>query len=547
MPINKEIRSITAGHSTTASQVFYNNNFADANDGTSPVYVFRVPQYVTYGGTPNYYDQDSTSIFTNVGNPPLRFIFTSNTFSLSGNSFFVHELYKLSYDVHRLYSDNQITNKPSFVNKNDVASSTDSKAGTKNKALENQETLKSGNNPIPIPEKFFGQPLTPNDLSTIQAYFENPISTITASTTGITGAIYDIPIKQFITSLGSYKQEALTDKAQYFLKTKMIFYLNLQKDYVDKYTITGTTGTTIATEAWSDVFTGQTSSEIHSITASTYFGLNVAGHFFTYFVVPDQPIMEYPITQGDITTFTPEFRWSNSDKADSCVVQICYDIFNTGFTGTSIVDYTVEKTLDNVQVLQNVTYGVDSQASTTKNVYTTQIPIQSNTEFIYRIGNSKEIIDVFDVRRAVVAFSSPYTAQTLSTSLSGSVLVEIDSIHTATDVVPVVPPSLDYENTFSVFYLSGTITGSLVSGGTTTLITPNGSTLVAFISSAGTYSYSGLVPGDYTIYNNYRGYLTEARNFAIAGNTTYNFRIANLWGNALDTWGSKADEIPVGY
>jgi hypothetical protein len=544
MSINKEIRSITSGNRTTVSQAFYNNNYADSDIGVSPIYLFKVPEYITYGGTPNYYDQDATSIFTNVGNPPLRFIFTANTFSLSGNSYFVHELYKLSYDIHRLYSDNQITNKPSFTNKNDTDNITDSTTGIKNKAIQNEETLKLGNNPIPIPEKFFGQALTEKDLATIQTYFENPISVITASTTGITGAVYDIPIDQFVTTVGSYKQEALTDKAQYFLKTKLIFTIDLNKNYSEQYQVSGNT---IVSNEWNNFITAQTVSETHIITGETYSGLNVAGHFFTYFIVPDQPIMEYPITQGNITTFTPEFRWSNSDKADSCVVQICYDIFNTGFTGSSIVNYPIEKTADNVQVLQNVTYSVDSQASTTKNVYTTQIPIQSNTEFIYRIGNSKEIIDVFDVRRAVVAYSAPYTAQTLSTSLSGSVLVEIDSKNNSDPVIPFVPPSLDYENTFTTYSLYGTISGSTISGGTANLITPNGSTLTAFVQTGGTYSYSGLIPGDYSIYVNYRGYLTETFNFNISGTTTYNFRIANLWSNSYDTFGAFANEIPVPY
>jgi hypothetical protein len=456
----------------------------------------------------------------------------------------VHELYKLSYDIHRLYSDNQITNKPSFTNKNDTDNITDSTTGIKNKAIQNEETLKLGNNPIPIPEKFFGQALTEKDLATIQTYFENPISVITASTTGITGAVYDIPIDQFVTTVGSYKQEALTDKAQYFLKTKLIFTIDLNKNYSEQYQVSGNT---IVSNEWNNFITAQTVSETHIITGETYSGLNVAGHFFTYFIVPDQPIMEYPITQGNITTFTPEFRWSNSDKADSCVVQICYDIFNTGFTGSSIVNYPIEKTADNVQVLQNVTYSVDSQASTTKNVYTTQIPIQSNTEFIYRIGNSKEIIDVFDVRRAVVAYSAPYTAQTLSTSLSGSVLVEIDSKNNSDPVIPFVPPSLDYENTFTTYSLYGTISGSTISGGTANLITPNGSTLTAFVQTGGTYSYSGLIPGDYSIYVNYRGYLTETFNFNISGTTTYNFRIANLWSNSYDTFGAFANEIPVPY
>ncbi len=545
MPIYKEIRSITSGSRSTVSQVFYNNTFSISDYGVIPPYVFQVPQYITYGGTPNYYDQDASSIFTNVGNPPLRFIFTAYTFSLSGSAFFVHELYKLSYDVHKLYSDNQITNKPSFVNKTDTEAESDLRSGTKNKVVENQDKIKAGGNPIPLPEKFYGQPLTPNDKATIQKYFDTPISIITGSTTAITGVFYDIDLKQFVTSVGSYKQEALTDKSQYFLKTKLVFNMDLNRDYVDQYTIDS--GGTITTTAWNDIFTAQTIPENHTITAETYNGLNVAGHFFTYFVVPDQPVMEYPITQGEISTFTPEFRWSNSDKADSCVVQICYDVYNTGFTGNSIVDYHVEKTEDNVQVLQNVTYTSDSQASTTKNVYTTQIPIQSNTEFIYRIGNSKEIIDVFDVRRAVVAYSTPYTAQTLSNSLSGSVLIEIDSPGSGDPVVPMVPPSLDYENTFRVYELTGTISGSTISGGTVNLMTPIGSTLTSFVSTGGTYSFSGLVPGSYSITAYYRGYLVETFNFNITGNTTYSYRIANTWGNAYDTWNTHSGEIPVGY
>jgi uncharacterized membrane protein YvbJ len=55
------------------------------------------------------------------------------------------------------------------------------------------------------------------------------------------------------------------------------------------------------------------------------------------------------------------------------------------------------------------------------------------------------------------------------------------------------------------------------------------------------------VPGSYSITTYYRGYYVETFNFNITGNTTYNYRIANTWGNAYDTWNTLSSEIPVGY
>ena len=220
MGINREIRYETAGNSTGVSQVFYNNYLADSRPVQTNFFSFEKPMFYTYGGTLDYYGQDPYSIYTNLVRPPIRFVFSANTFSLSGDSYFVHEIYKLDYSVHKLFSDNQIDIKVDMVNKsesNDISlSGNPPKEEAPSRSKLSNENLKSGNNVVPMPEKFFGAPLTANDKATIQNYFSNPVLIITASTSAITGNIYDLYIDQYIKQSGDYKIELFSDKAQYF-------------------------------------------------------------------------------------------------------------------------------------------------------------------------------------------------------------------------------------------------------------------------------------------------------------------------------------------
>jgi len=601
MPIEREIRFVTAGSSTSTSQVFYNNYLADSTPVATEYFSFYKPGYYTYGGTLDYYGQDPYTIFTNLSNPPIRFKFTAHTESLTGDSYFIHEIYKLEYDIYKLYSDNQIARSQELITKVDEAIGSNFPPipfpSSLNKNFSNSNEVGMGNNAIPVPEKFFGQPLTLGDKSTIQNYFSNPLITITASTSAITGTIYDLVLEEYVKKLGNYKDEFFTSKGQYFINTKMVFNVDLNKDYTNFYTIktgetSGITETIIITAATFvtgqtigvngpdatttitgfegvtitgvTIITGVTSSTesigvnkqdwdntlkieatnnyLHTIKIGPFAGINVIGNYFTYFIVPDKPVMEYPIMQGQLTTFTPEFRWSNGDKADSFIVQINYDITNTGFTGSSVINYPVEKSEKNAQVIRSKTKGPTDESETEKTTYNFQLPMKSNKSFLWRVGNQSELIDVFDVRRVVATFSDYYSAISQSQPVKTYVVTESDSPHISEVAGFGTPPSLDYESEIAEYTLSGTVSGSTVTGATIQLTYPNSAYTITVTNLYGEYAFTGLEAGIYTLTTNYRGYQQDVRAINITSNTVENFKIHLLWDNDVDTWGKMAGE-----
>lgn len=545
MGINREIRYATAGNSSGSSQVFYNNYFADSKEVETSYFAFTKPMFFTYGGTLNYYSQDPYSIFTNLTTPPIRFVFTADTSGLSGDSYFVHKIYKLDYETHKLYSDNQIENSQSLINQSiSNQLSTDNNPALRdapNRSLNNKTGVRMGNNPIVVPEKFFGQPLTSNDLAVIQSKFSEPVLIITASTSGITGSIYDLNLNEYAKQTGRYKVKLFSNKAQYFIDTEIVFNATINKQYSDFYD--ATIGLKPVSSSWNDnLQIIATNSYNHTIEHGPYAGINVRGNYFSYFTVPDKPVLEYPIMSGQLSTFTPEIRWTNGDKADSFVVQVTYDLNNTGFTGSSVINYPVEKSEENTKTIVNTTKNMDTELATSKNIYNFQFSTKSNKSFLYRVGNSVEIIDVFDVRRNVITFSDYYQATSQPEPIKTYVKIESDSKFVSEIAGYITPPSLDYESAVEEFTLSGVVSGSTVTGATLTLTYPNSSFVNTMTDLTGYYSFSGLETGIYTLTTNYRGYQQDVRTINITGDTSESFKIKLLWGNNVDTWGKMAGE-----
>ncbi len=547
MSIDREIRYITTGTKDSVSQVFYNNYLADSTPGQTSFFSFYKPQYFTYGGTLSYYSQDPYSIFTNLVRPPIRFVFSANTSSLSGDSYFVHEIYRLDYDTYRLFSDNQISDSPNITNRRSLDTANSGSITSANPISDSNKRefvssnkLSLGNNAIPTPEKFFGEPLTENDFNTIQNYFVDPLLVVTASTSAITGYIYDLFLDQYVKQFGKYKTELFLDKAQYFINTKIVFNVNLDKDYSSFFN-NNSTNIGVATP-WDNVLTiTATNNFPHEINNGPFSGITVAGNYFSYFIVPDKPLLEYPIMTGTLTTFTPEFRWSNGDNADSFLIQISYNTGDTGFTGT-IYNYPIEKSEKNSHISTSRIKDAISEFTSEKTIFTAQIPIKSNTSFIYRVGNSKELIDVFNIRRNIITFTDYFSAITQPQPIRTYVVTESDSTMVSGVSGLEVPPSLDFESEISSYILSGTVSGSTVTGATMQLIYPNSSFATLTTSLTGTYAFSGLSVGTYTLITNYRGYQQDSRAINITGNTSESFKIKLLWGNQYDTWGAMAGD-----
>lgn len=553
MSINREIRFKTVGNKDTVSQVFYNNTYFDSTPGLTPFFSFYKPMFYTYGGTLNYYSQDPYAIFTNLVRPPIRFVFSSHTESLSGDSYFVHEIYRLDYDTYKLYSDNQIANSQQIINTENAnllsprPNLSNSNSTAQNQEFINSNNLRLGNNPIPVPDKMFGNSLSNRDFGTIQSYFTQPLLVVTASTSAITGTIYDLFIDQYIKKFGNYKTELFLDKAQYVINTKIVFNVNVNKNYSDFFSLGDTSNGRASQSSWKNTIAVTATNSIpHIINDGPFSGISVSGNYFTYFIVPDKPKLEYPIMSGQLSTFTPEFRWSNGDNADSFLVQINYNTGDTEFSGT-VYNYPVEKTAKNSQLSRSILNDSTSQISTDKTIYTFQLPMKSNSSFIYRVGNSKELIDIFDVRRNVLTFSDSYLAISQSEPIRTYVLIESDSKKVSEIAGLMLAPSLDYESELTEYRLSGVISGSTVTGATMQLLCPNSSFISTVTDLTGAYAFSGLVTGTYTLTTNYRGYQQDIRNVTITGDTILGFKLHLLWGNPADTWGGMAGQSYYPY
>lgn len=540
MAINREIRFQTSGTKDTITQVFYNNLYADSEPVKTSFSNVLKPKFTTYGGTLNYFSQDPYAIFTNLVKPPIRFVFSANTSALSGESYFIHNIYRLDYETFRLYGDNQIDNNINVTN-NKVAQAIKGDVPKVNKDFTNQSRTINGNNPIIEPEKFFGQPLTTRDLGVIQNFLSTPLITLTASTSGITGNIYDLYLDQYIKQSDRFKTELFLDKGQYFIDTKLVTFASTNKQYSDYVSLSN--GVQVANLPWdNNLKLTSTNSYPYTIQNGLFSGITLSGNYFTYFIVPDKPVLEYPIMTGSLTTFTPEFRWSNGDNADSFMVQISYNISDTGFTGTSTFNYPVEKSEKNTKISRSKTKGPDAEFESEKSIYTFQVPVKSNKNFIYRIGNSKELVDIFNVRRNVITFTNYYSATTQQEPIRVYVKTETDSPYQPGVSGFETPPSLDYESNIDSYTLSGTVSGSIVTGATIQLTYPNGGFVLGTTDLTGFYSFSGLGSGTYTMTTNYRGYEQDVRTINVSGDTGENFKIKLMWSNNVDTWGKLAGE-----
>lgn len=540
MPIFRQIRFQTSGTKDSVSQVFYNNLYADSDPVKTSFTSILKPKFTTYGGTLNYYAQDPNAIFTNLVRPPIRFVFSANTGSLSGYSYFIHEIFRIDYETFKLYGDNQIDSKIELINrKNDVSGS----LGTgKNKEYVNQNRQVSGNNLIREPDKFFGQPLSVDDLNYIQEFLKNPVLTLTASTSAITGNIYDLYLDQYIKQSGRFKTELFLDKAQYIINTKLVTNISTSRDYSDFVSIDN--GNSLGSQLWNNnLELTSTNSYPYTIEQGLFSGITLSGNFFTYFVVPDKPVLEYPIMTGTLTTFTPEFRWSNGDNADSFLVQISYNLSDTGFTTSDTFNYPVDKTEKNTKISRSKTKSFDTEFETEKAIFTFQVPVKSNNTFIYRIGNSKEIIDIFNVRRNVVTFTDYFSATTQPEPIRTYVRTESDSPYTNGVSGFEVPPSLDYESPVASYTLSGMVSGSTVTGATIQLTYPNNSFIMGTTDTSGYFSFTGLDSGTYTLTTNYRGYVQDIRSVNITGDTGIAYEIQMSWDNIYDKWIVKENDI----
>jgi hypothetical protein len=595
----------TSGNESSFGRAWYNNYWANSTDGYVPLFSQEIPTYRTVGGVEpqDYYNQNPLSIFTGLAKPFIRFEFTGATSALTQIKTIVHKIYKIPYDSFKTFETNQPTTSleqslnTSNSNRNATDQTENVLTNSNGTSFVQKNDFNLGGNPNEIVNRPYGKPLSSDEALLLQPQLSTPLVVITASTSGITTNIYDFYPDQVVKQFGSLKQELFEDKSQYFISTEFEFEVerDLQYDEYFRYvyvenvvpivvlssvtsvttfstsvgssppqttgpiplsSTTGitsttisiittglTTGYTLSSETWDNTMNFTTEHSPHIIDKGIFTGLEVKGNYFTYFDVPKKPSFLPPLIQGKLDTFSPLFTFGNSNgkDADEYLLQINYNTGDTGFTGT-IFNYQIKKTAENTRIGSFTEKGSTTDFNSQQEITTASAPLKSNSDFLYRIGNVRYMLNIFGVRQFVVTFSDAFMATTQTEPVKTFVQVQSDSPHISEVATFTTPESLDTETPLTSYMLSGTVSGSVVSNATLKLTYPNLSYVISTTDSNGNYIFTDLEAGNYILETFYRGYQDNVQPITINGDMVLNYKIRLLWSNAYDTWGQFASE-----
>lgn len=546
----KKHSGMPACYPESPAEAFYVNQFITDEIYNSEFFAYDTPSYYTFGGTLNYYAQDFWSIFTNVYRPLIKFIFTANTTNFGTGTTIKHQVYKIPYDIYSKYISEEI--RQGIEQNKDSSEETIEETITESGITKTIVTTRKKNilntiekfAPEKFPETISGYGIeTVDKYSKIKELLTNPILTITASTSGISTSVYDLFLDGYQKNLGIFKYQLFEDYAQYFITTQFEM-VHEQSTRLKDFCNLDESGNIVPVN-YEQYITETTPVYSHVITGGTFSGVTVYGNYFTYFLLPNKPKWTSPYVSGQLATFSPTFFWTNANDADSFLFQVVYDSGDCqSFSG---VVYSYPVNVEDTKLSTDEMLNRDSEpwAITQKTVDVVReysIPLLSNKTFWYRVGNVKEMINIFGVKQSVVTFSDIMSAATTG-GYNSYVYVNSDSPHTEEISDWTYPTYLD-DTLQGQYSLSGVVSGSVVTGATIQLVYPNSSYITQPTDSTGNFVFTELEPGTYTLNTSYRGYAQDSRSINITGNTDIGvIQLKLIWGNAWDTWGSKANEI----
>jgi len=535
--------------SESAVEAFHTNHFVSAEQFNATLFAFDTPSYYTKGGTLNYYSQDYWSVYTNISRPYIKFVFTANTKSFGTGTTIKHDVYKIPYKDYKKYTDE--LNKKAEQNSEDCKIQSIEEAsvvGDAATATTKRITLTS--NRDSVASKVFPQTVSCADsqvskqYSGIESLLINPILTVTATTSGISTSVYDLFLEEYQKKFGGYQYQLFEDYAQYFITTQFEFSRE-QAVGLDEFYQLDDDKNLVSIE-YQQYYEEITPTNSHTITGGTFSGITVHGNFFTYFLIPNKPKWESPYVTGSLNTFAPTFFWSNTDDGDSYLLQVVYESGDCqSFSGT-VYSYPIEKDKTNLstnEILNSPSGDWSITQETTDVVRQYSVPLKVGKDFWYRIANVKELVNIFGVKQKVYTFSDISAATITSTSYRSKVYVQADSSHME-DISEMIYPEYLDDIVQSQYTLSGSVSGSVVTGATMQLVYPNGNYETKLTDSVGNFYYTELEGGIHTLNTFYRGYLQDTRTINITANTVCDVIYLKLiWGNRWDTWGAMGDKV----
>ncbi len=368
--IPKIIKTQSTGNADSVTQAFSQNRFVKITPQKSSIFTFLNPVYLIEGATYNYYEQNNDATSFNLNNNKQYALnFTANTASLSGITLLNHELYRIRYNDY-------VNAKIVSMNANTISEAT-------------------------LP--FVGTAITlTNSVSEPLITFTDYMTGGTSVPNNLLGNKYTFTFPTVVKPTDSYKIELFEDKAQYFIDSKFIFPKPIDYTLGKIQTISASTIVTIKEYPNEPYEFLESSLGEHVITGNTPFsGLTVRGAFFTYFVPPKKPILNVgggdstnPVV-GKLPTFSPTYNFNNVDDGDYYRLQATYDITDYSFIHDSLANFEINK-----------------QHGDAEFVRTYSTPLTPNKKFLYRIGNTKEIINIFGVKQSLTTWSDTIQAET---------------------------------------------------------------------------------------------------------------------------------------
>jgi len=507
MAIEKYITSRTSGSGTSMSQVFLSNTIVKHNEVVSSPFNFDVPVYSLNGATFNYYQQTTDGISASLNNiKTVTFSISANTNSLTGTTKMKHDIYKIDYEIYTAFTSN-----PTVL------------SSTTNPTIFSSATLSQVISPTLVVSTGTTSALTQATINIISAV-TTPFYTVYENVTGATFLIvsaHTLTLPQKIKPVGQYTQDFFLDKSQYFIDSKFVFETNVNQTIGDIQRYSGDQIVQIYDMPYSATTYLESASATHTITGGTFSGVTISGATFTYFVPPKKSdifvVDGQPSVQGTLNTFAPIFSFKNVEDGDYYKVQVNYSTGDTTFTGETTV-FKFQRQLGNAEYVRTVAAA-----------------LTPNADFIYRIGNTKEIINLFNIKQNVTTWSEFTYARTSNDgtfTLSG---------HTWLNQINGSP----VQNV--ILTLTILSTNSTVDLGSDTPNDPNtisevtnplgggvGSTITITSDANGYFTFGKINGGQYTLtaqHTDPLNFPTQTFNFFLSTDTNIDIVFSILWGN----------------
>lgn len=491
--ITKNIVSRTVGDNNDISQTFIQNNILETEEQHTEPIIFPIPKFNLNGATFDYYKQSVDGISVNLNNEKtLTYNYTANTSSFSSITSVLYDVYRIDFDTYE-----QVLNN--LDEEGDEIDSLTSSTAT---------------------------------IGTISSLLSEPLIQLNESGNSITYPqnIYNLP--SVVKPVGQFAEPLLNDKAQYFVDTRFKFIQERDKTLGGYQILSG--GTPIDYQltglSSSGDFLLETEGNSETITGGTFSGVSVNGAFFTYFVAPQKPdidvVNDEPTVKGQLPTFSPIWSFNNVDDGDYYKLQVSYNINDPFFA--SGVTFPIEKEEGDAELIR---------------LFST--PLSPQTTFIYRIGNTKEIVNVFGVKQNVTTWGR---IETGTTANDGNYTVIGTVFQNELIGSPVSSTTVSFtvqQNTAEVELGVDFPEDENIAGGITEGIGGGiGSSFTALTDSNGIFSFQGITGGIYEVTLSNPLYTDKTFNLQINNNLLDEDYTINLfWGSTGTTFESVGGQL----